>query len=261
MSEEKPDFSVIRSIHGDRFLEYQGIQHDLDNLLNSQEVVSILRYSGDLFFRYIKGLFDNPSFLVFRISTIFLKVRQDLPEQQKDILDFFFWLRDMFLPFLARVERFVPNIRSEVVQYLQERNVPPVENILDTLWKHFTVDSSIILCCIFIRKIPESTIQKTVFPNRFARANQICKPAMAKLYGIHFEVSPLMAASVGLTVDQLTILLSKLEELSRIQGKPFYGKLLTMSVAQNILVGRLAYRGKMCDMFAILMRVLSGSFQ
>jgi hypothetical protein len=261
MSEKKPDFRVIRSIHGDRFLEYQGIQHDLDNLLNSQEVVSILRYSGDLFFIYIKGLFDNPSFLVFRISTIFWKIHTDLPEQQKDILDFFFWLRDKFLPFLARAEQFMPDVRSQVNQYLEERQVPSIENILDILRKHFTMDSSVILCCIFIRKIPESTIQKTVFPNRFARANQICKPAMAKLYGIHFEVSPLMAASVGLTVDQLTILLSKLEELSRIQGKPFYGKLLTMSVAQNILVGRLAYRGKMCDMFAILMRVLGRLFQ
>lgn len=261
MSEENPDFRVILSIHGDRFLKYQGLQHDLVNLLNSQEVVSILRYSGDFCFIYRKGLFDNPSFLLFRISSIYRKIHLDLPNQQKEILHFFFWLRDKFLPFLARVERFEPNIRSEVVQYLQERNVPPVENILDALWKHFTVDSSVIICCIFIRKIPESTIQKTVFPNRFARANQICKPAMAKLYGIHFEVSLLMAASVGLTVDQLTILLSKLEELSRIQGKPFYGKLLTMSVAQNILVGRLAYRGKMCDMFAILMRVLGRLFQ
>lgn len=247
---------VIPSIRGDCSLEYQGLQHDLDNLLNSQEVMSILEYSGDFSFIYRKGLFDNPSFLLFRISTIFWKIHTDLPEQQKDILNFFFWLRDMLLPFLDRVERFEPNIRSEVVQYLQERNVPPVENILDTLWKHFTVESSVILCCIFIRKIPKSTIQKTVFPNRFSRANQICKPAMAKLYGINFEVSPLMAESVDLTVDQLTIILSKLEELSRIQGKPFYGKLLTMSVAQNILVGRLACRGKMCDMFAILMRVL-----
>jgi hypothetical protein len=251
------DRNSALSIDGQRIMkmEYQSLTHDMVNLLYSDEVRGILEYDGNLVFIYKKGLFDNPSFLAFRIYTIFGKIRLGLPEQQEDILIFFFWLRDMFLPFLARAERFIPDVRSQVDQYLQKRNVRTIANILE----HVSNSQLSFIRCIFVVRVPPPPSRITD-SNWLPRARRITGLAMAQLYENHFEVSPAMAASVCLTVEQLTILLFNLKQYSRNQGKAFYGKLLKLSLAQNFLIERLVPDGNLHCKFFILMRVLMRLF-
>jgi hypothetical protein len=232
----------------------------MDNLLNSDEVRGgILQYDGDLVFIYKKGLFDNPSFLVFRIFTIFGKIRLDFPEHQQNIAEFFFWLKDMFLPFLARAEPFIPDISRQVDQYLQERNVPTIENLLNIYQGHIWENLMRVVRCIFVVRVPPPP-SRIPHSNWLPRAHRITRLAMAQLYGNHFEVSPAMATSVCLTVEQLTILLLNVKQVSQIQGKAFYGKLLTLSVAQNFLIEKLVPDGNLHCKFFILMRLLFGLF-
>jgi hypothetical protein len=236
-------------------MKYQSLQHDMDNLLHSDEVLGILQYHGNLVFIYRRGLFDNPSFLVFRICTIFWKIRLDLPDQQDDTLDFFFWLRDMFMPFLAQAEQYIPDVRQMVDDYMGDRNVPTVENMLSLFRTHFSEKQVMVVRFIFFTQAPKSIIPKTIFGTR-----PITGLALAKLHGNRCEVLPIMAARVGFPIEELTMLLSNLENLSRIQGKPFYGKLLTLSIAQNILIDRMFSQKNLREKFLLLMRVLSRSF-
>lgn len=245
----------ILSLDGTKMIEYQSLQHDMDNLLHSDDVWGILQYHGNLVFIYRRGLFDNPSFLGFRICTIFWKIRLDLPEQQEDILDFFFWLRDMFMPFLARAEKYIPDVRKQVDDYLADRNVPTVGNMLSLFRNHFSEKQVMVVRFIFFTQAPKSIIPKTIF-----RTRPITGLALAKLHGNRCEVLPVMAARVGFPIEELTVLLSNLENLSRIQGKQFYGKLLTSSIAQNMLIDRMFSPKNLREKFLLLMRVLSRSF-
>ena len=133
----KMDSKIISSIDGTRLMPYQGLSHKLDNLLHSHEVNSFLLYEGDLIFIYKFGLFNNPTNLVFRILEIFEMIQLDARDQQDDIREFFLWLKDIFLPFLAKIEQFMVDVRTQVNNYLEERKVPTIETMIEVLSKHF----------------------------------------------------------------------------------------------------------------------------
>jgi hypothetical protein len=239
----------IWSIDGRRRMVYQSLAHDMDNLLHSLEAQRIVQYDGNESFIYHFGLFGNFSFLAYRICHIFWKIRKDLPDQQEDILNFLFWLLDMFLPFLARAEQFIPNIRREVDEYLQERDVPTVENLVRMFQNHFVAEAAIILRCILATRVDRVR-------TRFSVARPVIGPAIAKLQGFHCETSQAMATRVGMTIENLRLFLFNLENFSQIQGKAFYGSLLTMSVAKNILIKKLTNGENPHVMFLLLMRIL-----
>jgi len=79
--------------------------------------------------------------LAYRIYSIFGKIRKDMPEQQDDILKFLVWLKDLFVPFLTRAEQFIPDIRRQVDEYLQEQNVPTVQDLVRIFQSHFKIFS------------------------------------------------------------------------------------------------------------------------
>jgi len=61
------NFVKISNIDGKRLMPYQGLSHKLDNLLYSHEVKSFMQYEEKCILIYKMGLFNNPTFLVFRI--------------------------------------------------------------------------------------------------------------------------------------------------------------------------------------------------
>lgn len=130
---------IILSIDGKSTMTYQGLSHKLDNLLNLPEVNSFLKYEGDSILIYKFGLFNNPTFLVFRIVEIFKMIQLDDRDQQDDIRQFFLWLKNILLPFLAKIEQFMVDVRTQVNNYLEEREVPTIEKILEVLSNHFSV--------------------------------------------------------------------------------------------------------------------------
>ena len=113
----------------------------MDNLINSLEVQGIMQYRDNQACFYSFGLFNNPSMLAYRIYSIFGKIRKDMPEQQDDILKFLVWLKDLFVPFLTRAEQFIPDIRRQVDEYLQEQNVPTVQDLVRIFQSHFKIFS------------------------------------------------------------------------------------------------------------------------
>ena len=246
---------LIWSIDGRRKMEYQSLAHDMDNLLHSIETVRILQYYGNEEVIYRRGLFDNPSLLAFRIYIIFRNVRIDLPEQQEDILNFLFWLLDRFLPFLTRAEQVIPDVRTQVDQYLQERNVPTVQILVQMFQNHFFEKPAIILRCILATITPPSVMRHFV-RTRFFNARPVIGPAIAKLQGLPCEVSQAMATRWGMSIEKLGLFFYNLENFSQIQGKSFYGNLLTMSVAKNILIKKLTNGENPHVMFLLLMRIL-----
>ena len=245
----------IRSINGRKMMEYDGLAHRLDNL-NSIEVTGILSYKEDCIFIYRIGLYENPSFLLFRIYSIFSKIRLYDPEQQDDILNFFVWLKDMFMPFLARVERYIPDVRNQADMYMLERGIPTIENMLNLFQDHFIKTPLMVFRCILANRVPPKMPM-----TRFSWNSPITRLAMAKMYGFRCEVSPAMAARVGLTAEALSILLSNVENLSHFQGKPFYGKLLTFSVAQKFLIERLFCPKNWRESSWLVMQLLRRSFR
>ena len=247
---------LIWSIDGKRLMERQSLEHDLDNLCNSPEVFWFLKYEGVDPSMFKFGLFNNPSRVAPRICIIFKKIQIELPEQQADLLDFFIWLKDKFLPFLARAEQFVPDVRSQVDEYLRENKVPTIENMLNLFRKHFSEKPLMVLRCILANRVPPKMPMTRISWN-----SPITGLAMAKMYGFRCEVSPAMAARVGLTAEALSILLSNVEILSQIQGKPFYGKLLTLSVAQKFLIERLFCPKNLRENSLLMMQLLRRSFR
>jgi len=246
---------IIWSIDGRIKMEYQSLAHDMDNLLHSIETVRILQYYGNEEFIYRRGLFDNPSLLAFRIYIIFRNVRIDLPEQQEDILNFLFWLLDRFLPFLTRAEQVIPNVRAQVDEYLQVRDVPTVQNLVQIFQNHFLKNPAIILSCILATITPPSVMIHLVRKRCF-NALPVIGSAIAKLQGLPCEVSQAKATRWGMSIEKLGLFFYNLENFSQIQGKSFYGNLLTMSVAKNILIKKLTNGENPHVMFLLLMRIL-----
>lgn len=133
------DSKKILSIDGKKLMPYQGLSHKLDNLLHSHEVNSFLQYEGKSILIYKIGLSNNPTFLIFRIMEIFKLIQLDDENQQDDIHEFFLWLKDIFLPFLEKIEQFMIDVRIQINNYLEERKVPTIEKILEVLSNHFSV--------------------------------------------------------------------------------------------------------------------------
>jgi hypothetical protein len=130
----------------------------------------------------------------------------------------------MFMPFLDRAEKYIPDVRNQADRYLLERGIPTIENMLILFQNHFFVKPLMVLRSIFAILSPNWMIKK-----RFFRNSPITRLALAILHGNRCEVLPVMAARVGFPIEELTMLLSNLDNLSHFQGKPFYGKLLTLA--------------------------------
>jgi len=199
-----------------RYVEYQGLGHYVSNL-GLPEVFGICNYRGDISFFFTKGLFDNPSFVVLRIADIWWLIHLDDPDQQGDIFDFLVWLVETFLPFLAHVEKHILNVRHQVDACLAERRCPPLCEILCRLKSHFFVGPSRVFSCIFLRN-----------HRGFPQARFLAGLAIAQFNGNLCHLSQEMAARFGLAIVQFRM-------LPQIQGKSFWRRVRTLSIAQSFI--------------------------
>lgn len=238
-----------------RYVEYQGLAHFVFNL-GLPEVYGICNYRGTISFIFTKGLFDNPSFVVLRIADIWWLMHLDDPDQQGDIFDFLLWLVETFLPFLAHAEKHMLDVRHQVDACLEERRCPPLCEILCHLKSHFFVGPSRVFSCIFLRN-----------HRGFPQARFLAGLAIAQFNGNLCHVSQEMAARFGLTIVQFSGILLRVRMLPQIQGKSFWRKVRTLSIAQSFLIRALLMHFKIsitykkkCNFFnlRIFRRILEG---
>ena len=266
-----------------RYVKYQGLAHLVSNLLELHEVAAICAYRGNSPSLLRMGLFENPSFLVHRICSIYKCISLHDPEQAGDILKFFLWLLEHFLPFLTHSERFIADVRSQVdgnllkshipplvgvilqlrdhfnagvisqvESYLSERQFPPLSKIISTLENHYTMVPTRLLCCIVM------TVSRPTQPNRYQRGippnRYLTALAVAHLNGTGGQASQTMVRRLDLTLDQLTEILMNLSYLPRIRGKSFWRKVHVITIAVNFLIRKFPESW----WSQIIMRVLSG---
>jgi len=250
-SEMSKPIRMIRLPDG-RLVEYQGLAHFVSNL-GLNEVVAICNYRGNVSLFFTKGLFDNPSFVVPRIADIWWLIHLDDPEQQRDIFEFLLWLVEKCLPFLDHAEKHMPDVRHQVDTYLATRQCPPLCEILCRLKSHFFVGPSRVFSCIFLNH--------KGFP---PQARFLAGLAIAQFNGNLCHVSQEMAARCGLAIVQFSDILLRVRMLPQIQGKSFWRKVRTLSIAQSFLIRKLLmlFKRYNCGLlnFRILRRVLSGFF-
>lgn len=215
-----------------RLVEYQGLGHYVSNL-GLNEVVAICNYRGNVSLFFTKGLFDNPSFVVPRIADIWWLIHLDDPEQQRDIFEFLLWLVEKCLPFLDHAEKHMPDVRHQVDAYLATRRCPPLCEILCRLKTHFFVGPSRVFSCIFLRN-----------HRGFPQARFLAGLAIAQFNGNLCHVSQEMAARCGLAIVQFSDILLRVRMLPQIQGKSFWRKVRTLSIAQSFLITELLMQFK-----------------
>jgi hypothetical protein len=164
--------------------------------------------------------------------------------------EFYFWLRDVFIPFLKRLEGIVPTIFVQVDDFLKGLKLPVISQIIKKLRNHF---SEVPLC--IIRSISLWKWRRNRFfhlmPQPSTTAQFISGFTLANLQRCHTPSTIL--EEVGLTRNNSLILISKLDYFSSVEGKLLRRRLLGLSIAQN-LIKRLSYSQR--DMFFLLMRVL-----
>ena len=164
--------------------------------------------------------------------------------------EFYFWLRDVFIPFLQRVKGVIPDIFVQVDAFFQAVGLPVISQIIKKLRNHFSEVPLCIIRSIFIRKWRRNRLFH-LMPQPSPTAQFICGFTLAKLQ--RWYTPSTILEKVGLTRNNSLILISKLEHFKCVEGKLLRRKLLGLSVAQN-LIKRLSDSHR--DMFFLLMRVL-----
>ena len=199
--------------------------------------------------------------LLGKVIETFRKIKLDEEHNQEDIARFYCWLRDVFVPFLGRVELVIPDIFTLVNDFFQKGRTPTLEIMLKGLMIHFSEVPLCILRAIFLRNLRRMHVRK--FTNaEFPRVTIFIGFAMAKMQGKHLSSWDIEQKDVGLTHYDACIFLEKMRHVGLIQGRLFRRRLLSLSIAQKLLIERLSYGSgeNSCDTFSLYMQVLSGSF-
>jgi len=196
-------------------------------------------------------LLDKPFDLRNTICNIFLQIRLDDLGQQREIFDFFMWLKDKFMQFLARAEQFLPYVRYQLDSFLRERHAPHLQEMLFTLRNHFIVKPLLLFRFIFVNR-------------------EKCRMRDFSTTGAGYLLSALTIAQLrverfNLTIDQFRVLLSNVKNfprlyLSKIQRKSFWKRFRAISIAQIFLIRKLVGDNSHDYFRAILLRVLSYFF-
>jgi hypothetical protein len=161
--------------------------------------------------------------------------------------EFYFWLRDDFIPFLQRVKGVIPDIFVQVDAFFKAVGLPVISQIIKKLRNHFSELPLCIIRSIFLWKWRRNGCLHLMPQSSTARI--LCGFTLARLQRLSVHVQSLPSI---LEKDALS-LISKLEHFKCVEGKLLRRKLLALSVAQN-LIKRLS--GSHRHMFFLLMRVL-----
>lgn len=282
MSESSQSIHFFRLPDG-RKVPYDGLEHQVSNLLNLREVTAICAWRDNSPSLLRMGLFQNPSFLVHRICRIYKCIRLHDQEQAGDILKFFLWLLEHFLQFLTHCENHIADVRSQVdghlleydipplvrvisqlrdhfnagdlsqvESYLSERQFPPLSKIISKLRDQFSVVPKRFLSCIIVtltRPIPRASYQREI-----SRNPNLTASAIAHLNWSSYENSHRILRVVVFYQTSLTRNLMSLSHLPLIQGKSFWRKVHVITIAVNFLIRKFPKS----QWSQIIMRVLSG---
>jgi hypothetical protein len=260
----------VRSLGDSRvFFQYASFLYWLDLLLNCPDLNLLYRADYAEIVRLNDcGILHACLFYSFesvcllgKVIETFRKIELDEVNNQEDIARFYCWLRDVFVPFLGRVELVIPDIFTQVNDFFQKGRAPTLEMMLKGLMIHFSEVPLCILRAIFLRNLRRMHVRK--FTNaEFPRVTTFIGFAMAKMQGKNLSSWDIEQKDVGLTHYDACIFLKKMRHVGLIQGRLFRGRLLSLSIAQKLLINRLSHGSgeECCDMFSLFMRVLSGSF-
>jgi len=201
----------------------------------------------------VKVLFSHqpdfsPPFLQYVVNA-FRRIKLDDIDGRNQFLtrQFYFWLRDVFIPFLQRVEGVIPDIFVQVDACFKEVGLPVISQIIKKLRNHFSEVPLCIIRSIFFWKWRINGLLYLMPQPSTARI--VCCFTLAKLQrqSVHVQSLPSIREEDALS------LISKLEYFKCVEGKLLRRKLLALSVAQN-LIKRLSDSHR--HMFFLLMRVL-----
>jgi hypothetical protein len=163
--------------------------------------------------------------------------------------EFYFWLRDVFIPFLKRLEGIVPTIFVQVDDFFKGLKLPVISQIMKNLRNHFSEVPLCIIRSILLWKWRRNGCLHLM--PQSSTAHIVCGFTLAKLQRCYTPSTIL--EKVGLTRNNSLILISKLDYFSSVEGKLLRRRLLGLSVAQN-LIKRLSDSHR--DRSFLLMRVL-----
>jgi hypothetical protein len=243
---------MIRGFSG-RLYGYQSVGYYIDTLLNCFEVKRFTEYRGDDASMYEFGLFNNPTFLVFRVAKIFAMIDLNDPVQQEYVWDFFVWLGDTFQPFLDHIEQYIPAVRQEVDTYLvlrfSKKNLSEIQRRLSY---HFSA---------------KHLLQIVSFNHGYKQANAWVPPRFLD----HFSpcTGPILGIAMGriygnscerqLGDDEIETCFSNIKLMLKFQGLSLRRKLLTLSVSFS-LIRKLLYSNPIL-LLILMRRVCSRSLQ
>lgn len=244
------------------FFQFESLLYWLDLLLNCPDSKLLCRANDAEIVRLNDcgilhaGLFYSfeSVCLLGKVIETFRKIELDEVNNQEDIARFYCWLRDVFVPFLGRVELVIPDIFTQVNDFFQKGRTPTLEIMLKGLMLHFSEVPLCILRAIFLRNLRTTA--------EFPRVTTFIGFAMAKTQGKYLSPWDIEQKNVGLTHYDACIFLEKMRHVGMIQGRLFRRRLLSLSIARKLLIKRLSYGSgeNRCDTFSLFMRVLSGSF-
>jgi hypothetical protein len=193
----------------------------------------------------------SPPFLRYVVDACRRINLQDIDPRNIFLMrEYYFWLRDDFIPFLKRLEGIVPDIFVQVDAFFLAVGLPVISQIIKKLRNHFSEVPLCIIRSILLSKWRRNRLFH-LMPQPSPTAQFICGFTLAKLQ-IWYTPSTILE-KVGLTRNKSLILISKLEHFKCVEGKLLRRRLLGLSVAQN-LIKRLSDSHR--HMFFLLMRVL-----
>lgn len=191
----------------------------------------------------------SPPFLKYVVDA-FKRIKLDDNDGRNQFLirEFYFWLRDVFIPFLQRVQGVIPNIFVQVNAFFKAVGLPVISQIIKKLRNHFSEVPLCIISSIFLWKWRRNGCLHLM--PQSSTADIVRLFTLAKLQGqffVHVQSLPSIREKDAL------MLISKLEHLKCVEDKLLRRRLLGLSVAQN-LIKRLSDSHR--HMFFLLMRVL-----
>jgi hypothetical protein len=193
----------------------------------------------------------SPPFLRYVVDACRRINLQDIDPRNIFLMrEFYFWLRDDFIPFLQRVKGVIPDIFVQVDAFFHAVGLPVISQIIKKLRNHFSEVPLCIIRSIFLWKWRRNG-RLHLMPQPSPTAQFICGFTLAKLQ--RWNTPSTILEKVGLTRNKSLILISKLEHFKCVEGKLLRRRLLGLSVAQN-LIKRLSDSHR--HMFFLLMRVL-----
>lgn len=221
-SYQKPGWSLECCSFEDSmdFLEYGPFKSFLSIQPTQKTAMTLLYQQPDYSPAYLKYVVDA-----------FRRIKLDEHDGRMQFLThkFYFWLRDVFIPFLQRVEGVIPDIFVQVDSFFKAVGLPVISQIIKKLRNHFSEVPLCIIRSIFLSKWRRNRCLH--LRHQSSTAHILCGFALASL-----QMKPVYSQLLpSLPQKDALILIAKLEYFKCIEGKSLRRRLLGLSVAQDLI--------------------------